>query len=46
MTEDEFPDAHKLSQEILIMPVHQSLTRSQLNHVATAIETLTEGAPR
>ncbi len=46
VTEDEFPDAHKLSREILIMPVHQSLTRSQLNHVATAIETLTEGAPR
>jgi perosamine synthetase len=44
VTNAEFPDAHKLSREILILPVHQSLTETQLEHVASAIVTLTGGA--
>jgi dTDP-4-amino-4,6-dideoxygalactose transaminase len=44
VTEAEFPDAHKLSREILILPVHQSMTEQQLDHVAAAIATLTGGA--
>ena len=46
VTEDAFPDAHKLSKEILILPVHQSLTLRQLDHLILAIETLSEEAPR
>ena len=44
VTEAAFPDAHKLAREILILPVHQSLTERQLEHMASAIGTLTKGA--
>jgi dTDP-4-amino-4,6-dideoxygalactose transaminase len=44
LTETAFPDAHKVSDEILILPVHQSLTEKQLEQMASAIATLTEGA--
>jgi perosamine synthetase len=46
VTASEFPDAHTLSQKILILPVHQTLTDKQAEHIASAIVTLTEGAPR
>jgi perosamine synthetase len=46
VTKAEFPDAHTLSHKILILPVHQSLTEKQTEHIASAIATLTQGAFR
>ncbi|MFN0073627.1 MAG: DegT/DnrJ/EryC1/StrS family aminotransferase [Chloroflexota bacterium] len=40
----EFPDAHQISRQILILPVHQSLIRRQIEHVVRAIESLPGGA--
>jgi dTDP-4-amino-4,6-dideoxygalactose transaminase len=39
----EHPAAHQLSQEILILPVHQSMTQRQIEHVVRAIEELPGG---
>jgi dTDP-4-amino-4,6-dideoxygalactose transaminase len=32
-----FPEAHRLSEQILILPVHQSMTERQVEHVIKAI---------
>jgi len=40
----EFPEAFTLSEHILVLPVHQSLTTRQLEHIIRAIETLPNGA--
>lgn len=42
---EEFPEAHQISREILILPVHQSLTQRQIEHIERAIETLPGGTP-
>jgi dTDP-4-amino-4,6-dideoxygalactose transaminase len=46
VTQEAFPDAHKLSKEILILPVHQSLTQRQLDHLVSAIERFSAGSPK
>lgn len=34
---EEFPESHRLSERILILPVHQSMTERQVDHVIRAI---------
>jgi dTDP-4-amino-4,6-dideoxygalactose transaminase len=43
---DVFPEAQQLSERILILPVHQSMTERQVDYVVKAIHELPAGAAR